>query len=95
MEQNAFNYLCFAIFITNVIWLIWNVCLYRDYTKLKEACKNNYADLNSLNIDLHLLKSELRYIYRKSKILPYREKKRLDEFFESKDYEVYPPEGWN
>lgn len=95
MEQDSFNFLCFIIFITNTIWMIWNIFLHRNLDKLKEGCKNNYADLNSLNINLHLLKSELRYIYRKSKIIPYKEKKRLDEFFESEDYEVYPPEGWN
>lgn len=36
-------------------------------------------------------KDELDYIYRKANILPYRFKNQLDDYFESEDYEIFPP----
>lgn len=85
MGQDSFNFLCFVIFITNVIWMIWNICLHRDLDKLKKKYTEQGSELSH---ELLYIKSELRHIYRQSNILPYEEMKRLDGFFGNGNYNV-------
>lgn len=90
MGQNSFNFLCFTIFITNTIWMIWNIFLHRDLDKMKKECENQGSELSH---ELLYIKSELRHIYRQSSILPYEEMKRLDGFFGSGNYDVNFPKN--
>lgn len=92
MEESAFNNLCLIVNIGFIVIAAYSVYLYRSLKKIQKESK----ELNRLYGEVYdkyhyFLRAELNYIYKKTNVLPYEEKKRLDEFFGSNDYVIYPP----
>lgn len=95
--------------LSTIVCFLFGIVWYRMARYLVSQCKDMKTRIENQNAIILELQckmqncveinefrnAELDYIYKKTKILPFREKKNLDELFGSNDYEVYPPEGWN
>lgn len=84
MEESAFKCLYILIAI-NFSLIIFIILLSRT---LNQKINKLSSRVDDYVFDKHHLRSELNYIYKNAKILPKEEKKRLDEFFGNKNYEV-------